>query len=109
MAQPIPLFQNFTLEATRADEARHITFTQDWIGFLIDVTAVSGTDARALFVVQWSNDGNAPWFESSPVAVVTAPGTFIKSMPIQACYWRLAAKVSGIDPVAITCSAHAVA
>lgn len=109
MAQPILLFQNFTLETTRADQARHITFTQDWIGFLIEVTEVTGTDARALFVVQWSNDGNAPWFESTPVANVTATGTFVKSMPVQACFWRLAAKITGGPPVAITCSAHAVA
>ena len=108
MAEPLTLFQNFTLTQSRADQARNITFTQDWIGFLIDVASVS-TDGKVVFVVQWSNDGNAPWFDSTPVCTATAPGTFVKSMPVQACYWRLAAKVTGTDPVAITCSARAVA
>lgn len=109
MAQPIALFQNFTLDQTRADRSRPITFTQDWIGIMVDVTEVTGTDAKVVFVLQWSNDGNAPWFESAPIGQFTAPGQVIRSMPIQACFWRLGAKVSGEDPVSITCSAHAVA
>lgn len=109
MAQPLALFQNFELTQSRNDRSRPITFTQDWIGIMIDCAAVSGTDARVVFVLQWSNDGSAPWFDSAPIGEFTAPGQVIRSMPIQACFWRLRAIVSGTDPVSFTCSAHAVA
>lgn len=107
MAAPIRLFQNFNLVADIADRSREISFTQDWAGILIQTTAVSGTDATAVVRIQWSDDGLAPWVDSSIIATITAPGTYIKSVPIQACFWRLRAVVTGTEPV-LTCSATAL-
>lgn len=107
MAEPVLLFQNYSLTETQVTPVRAISFTQDWIGVLVTVTEVTGTDPRALFKIQWSHDGNAPWFDSSNIGLVSAPGTFIKSLPVQGCYWRLGAVVQGTDPVFV-CSATAL-
>lgn len=99
MAEPILLFQNFTLTRTMVAGGRAISFTQPWIGVLLAVTEVTGGGA-ADFRLQWSHDGQT-WFEPTPpdrVATVTAPGTFIVSLPLKASYWRIGAEVTGANP-----------
>ncbi len=106
MSAPTQIFQNYNLTATIADQGRAISFTQNWIGVLLQVTSVTGADALAQYRVQWSNDASV-WFDAAPQDVignVTGPGTYIFSTPIKAAYWRVGAVVTGTTPSFI-CSA----
>lgn len=109
MAEPIQMFQNFELTRTMVAAGRAISFTQEWLGILLIVTDVTGGGA-ADFRIQWSHDGQQ-WFEPNPqdrVALVTATGTFIKSIPLKACYWRIGAEVNGPGAVSFTCTGTAL-
>jgi hypothetical protein len=110
MAQPIQVFQNYSFAQTFRDEGRSISFTQNWLGILIQVTEFKAGTGSVRFYVEWSDDGNV-WGQASQesaVAVVTGTGTFIKSMQIQACFWRIGAEVTHGPNVGITCSATAL-
>lgn len=104
MAAPELLFQNYTLTAPQQTGAKPISFTQDWLGLLVRVDEVSGTDARMQLGIQWSHTGSAPWFDATALGTITAPGTYIQSLQVQACYWRLRANITGTDP-SFTCTA----
>ena len=111
MSEPIRLFQNYNLNETVNDRARPISFTQNWLGVLLQVTAAApGFSARVR--VQWSDTGAAPWFDGGTeddIATITAPGTYIKSMPIRACYWRVRAEVAAGSPIeGMMCSGTAL-
>lgn len=108
MGNAIPLFSNYTLTVTTADQGRLVSFTQNWVAFMIQVISVSA-GASAEFRCQWSND-NGTWFDAAPVnsiATVTAPGTVVHQFPVAAPYWRLGAVVTGTSP-AIVCSAYGI-
>lgn len=109
MATPYPLFSNYTLTATTADQGRLISFAQDWIGVIVSVSSVGGTAPSAEFRVQWSNDG-ATWFDppvQDVIGTATATGTFVGRFTIKAPYWRVGAVVTGTTP-SLVCSASAL-
>ena len=111
MSDPIRLFQNYNLNQTVNDRARPISFTQNWLGVLLQVTETApGFTARVR--VQWSDTGTAPWFDGDAVddiGTVNGPGTYIKSMPIRACYWRVRAEVPpGAPTEGMMCSGTAL-
>lgn len=104
MAQGKALFTNRTIGGgvAAAPSATLPVGEVDFISVGIEVVAVSGTNATAIFGVQWSFDGDT-W--SNPqdmpedlVATMTDVGIRIKRMPVKAPYWRLAAQVTGTNP-----------
>lgn len=108
MADVIPLFSNYTLTGTTADSGRLVSFTQDWVAFMVQVSSVSA-GASAQFRCQWSNDGGT-WFDATPQDVIgtaTVAGALVGWFPVSAPYWRLGAVVTGASP-AIVCSAYGI-
>lgn len=109
MAEPIQMFQNFTLDKTTVAAGRAISFTQSWLGILLIIHQVQGA-GTADFRIQWSHDGQQ-WFEPAPpdrIAMVTGVGTYITSFPIKACYWRIGAEVNGPPNTTFTCTGTAL-
>lgn len=100
MATPYTLFSNYTMTSTVTDAGRLISFAQDWLGILVNITAVSGAGASADFRVQWSDDGTTWWEPATPdrVFTCTAPGGFVSKFPLRAPFWRLGAEITGTTP-----------
>ena len=106
MATTANLFANYTLTATQADEARLISFTQDWVGVGVHVTAL-GAGTAVQFSVQWSDDGSTWTDAAEAFPAVSAPGTVLKRFQVAGFYWRLVITPSGTTP-SVTCAAAAI-
>lgn len=110
MTTAIALFSNYNVTNSTVDAGRVVQSQNlDWISIQVSVTAVAGINPRAEFRLQWSFD-NVTWSDSSPkdiIGVSTTPGSFIQRFSIKAPYWRVAAEITGTNPV-FTCTANAL-
>lgn len=80
----------------------------DWLAVTVSVTDVSGTDATAVFSIQWSTDGGT-WADADPgddFPPITAPCAIAKQFSVKAPYFRAVVKVTGTTP-SFTGSANA--
>lgn len=97
------LFTNRTITGTAASQSVTVPVGDvDFISVGIQVSAVSGTGAQAVFQVQWSFDGDVwtdPGAEAEDIiATLSAPGNRVKRIPVKATYWRLGAVITGTTP-----------
>jgi hypothetical protein len=95
-----PIFSGTITQSTVATVNKVVPATADWVSVILDVTAISGTDASAAFRLQWSPDG-ATWAEASPAdafAPITAPTCVVQRFPVKAPYWRAVCDLSGTSP-----------
>lgn len=100
MAQTFAIFAGTIFTTTAATAGRLVPASADWIGVMLDVTQVTGTDSPAIvFRVQWSMDGGH-WADADPVdefAPITGPIAVTKRFEVKAPYWRAYAEVSGTN------------
>jgi hypothetical protein len=97
------LFTNKTITASAASQSVTVPVGDvDFISVGVQVSAVSGAGAQAVFQVQWSFDGDV-WTDAGAepediIATLTAPGNRVKRIPVKATYWRLGAQITGTTP-----------
>lgn len=106
MVDAIPLFSNYTITASMADQGRLVSFSQDWLGAIVTVTALDA-GVSATFKVQWSND-DSDWFDPptpDQVGTLMEPGTVVGRFPVRAPYWRMVTTLTGAS---VTCTASAL-
>lgn len=110
MASTEAIFAGTVFTSQTATYSTPSPSTQDWIGILLNVTAVTGTGPSVVFSIQWSMDGST-WAASDPpdqfAAVTAAPTTVAKRFDVKAKYWRAAVTVSGTNSPSFTGSANA--
>lgn len=109
MATAIALFSNLDITQTTADLGRTVNNQLDWMSIQIAISKVTGTNPTIEFRLQWSFD-NVVWSEGIPRDVIgqtDRPASVIQRFPVKAPYWRLAAVVTGTNPV-FTCTANAL-
>lgn len=103
------IFAGTVFTSTAATYSTPSPATQDWIGVVLNVTAVSGAGPSIVFSIQWSMDG-ATWADSEPVDAfdpITGPVTVAKRFDVKAKYWRAAVTVTGTNSPSFTGSANA--
>lgn len=92
-----PIFSG-TISASATNTMPTLKSSQDWIGVVLNVTAVSGTGASVVFGLQWSMDG-ATWADAAPAAdefaPITGPAVVARRFDCKAPYWRAYVKVAG--------------
>jgi hypothetical protein len=74
--------------------------TTDWVGVVLEVTAVSGAGACAQFSLQWSMDGGV-WADAIPADTfvpITAPTVIVQRFEAKAAYYRAVCQLTGTDP-----------
>lgn len=99
MAATVGIFAGTVFTSTAQTMSQVINTTSDWIGVVLNVTAVSGTDPSVVFSIQWSMDGGT-WADAEPADAfdpITGPTTVAKRFAVKAPYWRAAVTVSGTD------------
>ena len=95
-----PIFAGTITQSTAATVESPLRSDADWVSVVLDVTAVSGAGATAVFHLQWSTDGGT-WAEASPpdaFAPITAPTCVVERFTAKAPYWRAVCDLSGTDP-----------
>lgn len=109
MAQAGAIFAGTVFTSQTATYSTPSPSTQDWIGVLLNVTAVAGTSPSVTFSIQWSNDGST-WANADPVdqfTPITGVTTVAKRFDVKAAYWRAAVVVTGTNSPSFTGSANA--
>lgn len=108
LATTNPIFSG-TVTASTSASMPVLKSSQDWIGIVLSVTAVTGTGATVVFGLQWSMDGQT-WADADGTrdefAPITAPCTVAKRFDAKAPYWRAYIIVAGATP-SFTGSANA--
>lgn len=67
----------------------------------LDVTAISGTNAKIGFALQWRDDPDSgAWYTSAEIVRTSAAGRLMKRVPTLAAYFRLAYTIVGTTPSA---------
>lgn len=86
-----------------------IQASQGWVGIVLDVKSVSGTDPSIVFGLQWSLDG-ATWADADGARdefdPIASPLTVARRFDVKAQYFRAYVTVSGTD-ASFTGSANA--
>ena len=108
LATTNPIFSG-TVTASASASMPVLKSSQDWIGIVLSITAVSGTAAAVVFGLQWSMDGQT-WADADGArdefAAITAPCTVARRFDAKAPYWRAYITVTGTAP-SFTGSANA--
>lgn len=92
------IFSGTLTQSVAATAFKLVPANTDWISIALDVTAISGDQATALFRLQWSMDGGI-WAESGDTFdPITAPGTVIKRFDTKAPYFRAVCDLTGTTP-----------
>jgi hypothetical protein len=102
------LFAGTVLTSTQAGVGNVQKPTDSWIGVILNVTDVQGTNPSAVFHIQWSLDGQV-WADAEPrdqFDPITAPCTAAKRFDVKAPYWRACVDITGQSP-SFTGSANA--
>jgi hypothetical protein len=102
------IFAGTVLTSTQAGVGQTQKPTDSWIGVVLNVTDVTGTNPSATFHIQWSLDG-AVWADAQPRDAfdpITSPCTVAKRFDVKAPYWRAAVDITGTTP-SFTGSANA--
>jgi hypothetical protein len=87
----------FSSTAQTVSQAVNSTLTPDWVGVVLSVSAVSGSNPSVVFRLQWSMDG-ATWADADPgdsFTPIVAPTNVAKRFTVKAPYWRAVVDVSG--------------
>jgi hypothetical protein len=94
------IFAGTINQTTAATVNKVLPATASWVAVALNVTAMTGDAASAVFRLQWSMDG-ATWCESSPpdqFDPITAPGAVTKRFDAKAPYWRAVCELTGTNP-----------
>lgn len=83
--------------------------SSEYIGVIVDVTAVSGTSPSCTFTVEWSNDGTnwAQGDTADTFTAITAAGKKAKAFQVKGLQARLVWTITGTTP-SFTFSASSV-
>lgn len=94
------VFSGTITQSTVATVSKVLNSDADWVSIILNVSAMSGAGASAVFRIQWSLDGST-WAEASPsdaFAPITAPTCVVQRFAAKAKYWRAVCDLSGTSP-----------
>lgn len=108
MPTTAPIFSG-TVSASTVQTMPVLKSSQDWLGIVLNVTAVAGDSPSVVFGLQWSMDGSI-WADADGVrdefAAITGPVTVARRFDAKAPYWRAYVNVAGTN-ASFTGSANA--